>query len=129
MKAPTNIDEIRSFLGQIQYISRFVNKLTMICAPIFKKLKEEHTKWDDACQQGFDKIKSVLSNPPILVPPKENLPLSLYLTTTPTAMGAMLAQTVNGEERAIYYISKKLQDYKTRYTTLEKELPRTRMVN
>ncbi|KAL9224714.1 hypothetical protein vseg_000724 [Gypsophila vaccaria] len=121
MKAPTNIDEIRSFLGQIQYISRFVNKLTMICAPIFKKLKkEEHTKWDDACQQAFDKIKSVLSNPPILVPPKENLPLSLYITTTLTAMGAMLAQTVNGEERAIYYISKKFQDYETRYTPLEK---------
>ena len=35
-------------------------------------------------------------------------------------MGAMLAQTVDKEERAIYYISKKFQDYETRYTQLEK---------
>ena len=51
MKPPTNIDEIRSFLGQVQYISRFISKFTMICQPIFKKLKKtEHTKWDDVYQ-------------------------------------------------------------------------------
>ena len=71
MKPPKNIDEIRSFLGQVQYISRFISKLTMICEPIFKKLrKEEHTKWDERCQSAFDKIKELLTNPPVLMPPK-----------------------------------------------------------
>ncbi|XP_074266729.1 uncharacterized protein LOC141590010 [Silene latifolia] len=35
-------------------------------------------------------------------------------------MGAMLAQTVKNEERAIYYISKKFLEYDAKYTTLEK---------
>jgi len=93
----------------------------MICEPIFKKLrKEKHTFWDEDYQKAFDQIKQILSNPPVLVPPQKDLPLSLYLTTTDTAMGAMLAQTVDNEERAIYYISKKFQGYELNYTPLEK---------
>ncbi|KAK9668283.1 hypothetical protein RND81_13G047700 [Saponaria officinalis] len=49
-----------------------------------QKAKEEHTKWDGTCQRAFDKIKDVLSNPPVLMPPQKDLPLSLYLTTTTT---------------------------------------------
>ncbi|KAK9714031.1 hypothetical protein RND81_06G066900 [Saponaria officinalis] len=54
------------------------------------------------------------------MPPQKELPLSLYLTTTTTAMGAILAPKVNGEGRAIYYISKNFQHYETRYTPVEK---------
>jgi len=121
MAPPKTEKEIRSFLGHVQYIARFISKLTMICEPIFKKLKkEEHTTWDDDCQKAFEKIKQVLANPPVLMPPQKDLPLSLYLTTTETAMGAMLAQTINKEERAIYYISKKFQGYEVKYTQVEK---------
>ncbi|XP_074267062.1 uncharacterized protein LOC141590364 [Silene latifolia] len=121
MPHPKTEKEIRGFLGRIQYISRFVSKLTMICEPIFKKLKVgEHKMWDDECQAAFDRIKEVMSAPPVLGPPIAGLPLSLYLTVTDTAMGAMLAQTVENEERAIYYISKKFLEYEAKYTTLEK---------
>ena len=54
------------------------------------------------------------------MPPQKDLPLSLYLTTTDTAMGPMLAQTVDQEERAVYYISKKFQGYEIKYSLLEK---------
>ncbi|XP_074278494.1 uncharacterized protein LOC141602082 [Silene latifolia] len=86
-----------------------------------KKLKVgEHIMWDDQCQAAFDKIKEVLSSPPVLSPPIAGLPLSLYLTVTDTTMGAMLAQTVDKEERAIYYLSKKFFEYESKYTALEK---------
>ncbi|XP_074277653.1 uncharacterized protein LOC141601283 [Silene latifolia] len=75
---------------------------------------------DDQCQAAFDKVKEVLSSLPVLSPPVAGLPLSLYLTITDITMGAMLAQTVDKEERAIYYISKKLLDYEVKYTSLEK---------
>ena len=32
--------EVKSFLGKIQYISRFIFKLTTICEPLFKLLKK-----------------------------------------------------------------------------------------
>ncbi|XP_074301190.1 uncharacterized protein LOC141632548 [Silene latifolia] len=121
MPHPETQKEIRCILGRVQYISRFVAKLTMIYEPIFKKLKVgEHVMWDDQCQDVFDKIKEVLSSPPVLSALVAWLPLSLYLTITDTAMGAMLAQTVGKDERAIYYISKNYLDYEVKYTPLEK---------
>ncbi|MBN8138641.1 hypothetical protein J0J21_23220, partial [Vibrio vulnificus] len=69
MPPPKNEKEIRRFLGQIQYISRFIAKLTTICEPIFKLLrKRQPTTWNDECQKAFDCIKAYLANPPVLKP-------------------------------------------------------------
>ena len=109
MQPPTNEKEIRGFLGRLQYISRFISRLTMICEPVFRKLRKSEPKvWDDDCQHAFETIKSYLSNPPVLKPAMPGIPLRLYLTTTDSAVGAMLAQEIEGKENAVYYITKKL---------------------
>lgn len=42
--------EIRGFLGRLQYISRFIAKLTTTCEPIFKLLRKgEPKRWNDQC--------------------------------------------------------------------------------
>ncbi|MBY3556109.1 hypothetical protein HGI15_22510, partial [Modestobacter lapidis] len=122
MEPPKTEKEIRGFLGRIQYISRFISQLTMVCEPIFKLLKKGAPKeWNENCQKAFDTIKEYLSNPPILVPPRQGEPLLLYLTATETAMGAMLAQYLqeSRKENAIYYLSKKMTDYEANYDQLE----------
>ena len=60
--------------------------------------------------------------PPILVPLVLEKPLLFYLTTTDTAMGALLAQYVEEtiKENAIYYISKKMLPYKEKYSPIKK---------
>ena len=60
--------------------------------------------------------------PPILVPLVPKKPLLLYLTTTDTAMGALLAQYLEEtrKKNAIYHISKKLLPYEEKYSPLEK---------
>ena len=64
----------------------------MTCEPLFQLLKKEvPTVWNEQCQEAFEKIKSYLINPPILVSLVPEKPLLLYLTTTDTAMGALLA--------------------------------------
>ena len=95
----------------------------MTCEPIFQLLKKEvPTAWNKQCQEAFEKIKSYLMKPPILVPPALKKPLLLYLTTTDTAMGALLAQYLEEtrKENAIYYINKKMMPYEVRYSPLEK---------
>ena len=78
--------------------------------------------WNEQCQEAFKKIKSYLMKPPILVPPALENPLSLYLTTTDTAIGALLTQYLEEtrKENAIYYISKKMLPYEEKYSPLEK---------
>ena len=40
MPAPKTEKEIRGFLGRLQYISRFIARLTDICEPIFRLLRK-----------------------------------------------------------------------------------------
>jgi hypothetical protein len=122
MEPPQTEKEVRSFLGKIQFISRFIAKLTSTCEPMFRLLKKGVPfKWDDKCQKAFDAIKRYLQSPPVLMPPVPGQPLILYLSVTSSAMGCMLAQEGDGgAEKAVYYISKKMIGCEERYTALEK---------
>ncbi|RVW80133.1 Transposon Ty3-I Gag-Pol polyprotein [Vitis vinifera] len=81
MPAPRTEKEIRGFLGRLQYISRFIARLTDICEPIFCLLrKNQPTVWSDDCQRAFERIKECLFSPPVLVPPTPRRPLLLYLS-------------------------------------------------
>ncbi|CAJ2637090.1 unnamed protein product [Trifolium pratense] len=72
-------------------------------------------------QEAFDAIKKYLSNPPTLMPPIRNKFMKLYISASDTTLGSMLAQEdENGEEKAIYYLSRVLNDVETRYSSIEK---------
>ena len=121
MPAPRTEREIRGFLGKLQYISRFIARLTNICEPIFRLLrKNQLTIWNDDCQRAFEKIKECLLSPPVLVPPTPGQPLLLYLSVSNMALGCMLVQLNDSEkERAIYYLSKRMLEYECRYIMIE----------
>ena len=104
---------MRGFIRKLQYISRFIAKLTIICYIVFKLLrKNQPVEWNEECQKAFKKIKEYLISPPVLKPPRQGKPLILYLALKENAMGAMLAQEgPEGVEHAVYYLSKKFLPY------------------
>lgn len=122
MPAPETKREVRGFIGQLQYISKFIAKLTTICDLIFKLLKKNQPViWDEKCQQGFETIKNYLMNPPVLQAPRPGKMLILYLAIEKGAIGAMLAQEGSGKvEHVVYYLSKKLLPYESNYSLVEK---------
>lgn len=123
MPAPRTETEVRSFLGRLNYIGRFIAHLTLTCEPLFKLLrKDTPIVWNNACQEAFDKVKQYLLNPPVLVPPTLGRPLIMYLAIHDTAIGCVLGQHDESgrKERAIYYLSKKFHEYELKYTMLEK---------
>ena len=90
MPSPKSEKEIRGFLGQLQYISQFITKLTSTCEPIFKLLrKNEPHALNDECQKAFELIKEYLLHPPILVPLKNEKLLPLYLSIIEDAVENM----------------------------------------
>ena len=121
---PTRRDEkdIRGFLSRLQYISRFITKLTDICEPIFRLLrKNQPTVWNNDCQCSFEKIKEFLLSPPILVPPILGRPQLLYLSVSDIALGCMLAQLDDsGKERALCYLSKRMLEYECKSIMIER---------
>ncbi|XP_019431067.1 PREDICTED: uncharacterized protein LOC109338316, partial [Lupinus angustifolius] len=123
MLPPKTEKEVRGFLGRLNYISRFISQLTATCEPIFKLLrKSQPVKWNEECQEAFEKIKQYLLNPPILMPLVHGRPLIMYLTILEDSMGCVLAQHDESgkKERVIYYLSKKFTECETRYSLLER---------
>ena len=108
-------------MGRLQYISRFITRLTDICEPIFQLLKKSQpTIWDNQCQHAFERIREYLLSPPVLVPHKPGRHLLLYLSVSDITLGYMLAQLDDsGNDRVIYYLSKRILDYETRYVMIK----------
>ena len=62
--------KVRSFMGRLNYIARFISLMTAKCNPIFKMLRKHNlSKWDEECQIALDKVKEYLTNALVLVPP------------------------------------------------------------
>ena len=75
---PRTLKEVRSFIGRLNYITRFISQMTAKCDPIFKMLRKHNSgEWDEECQEAFDKVKEYLTNPPVLVLSVQGRPLIL----------------------------------------------------
>ncbi|XP_027169542.1 uncharacterized protein LOC113769278 [Coffea eugenioides] len=123
MPVPKTQKDVKSFLGKINFIGRFIAQLTHTCEPLFKLLKKNvPLHWSEECQQAFDKIKDYLLHPPVLVPPKPGRPLIMYLSVLDEAMGYVLGQHDESgkKEHAIYYLNKKFTTYEANYSFLER---------
>ncbi|XP_071918759.1 uncharacterized protein [Coffea arabica] len=123
MPVPKTQKDVKSFLGKINFIGRFIGQLTATCEPLFKLLRKNvPLYWNEECQRAFDKIKDYLLHPPVLVPPKPGRPLIMYLSVLEGAVGCVLGQHDDSgrKEQAIYYLSKKFTQYEANYSFIEK---------
>jgi hypothetical protein len=76
---PTNVHEVRQFLGLASYYRRFVRNFATIAAPLsdlikepdeaLRKKKNRPIRWTAICQHAFQLLKDALSNEPVLRQP------------------------------------------------------------
>ena len=120
---PTNLNELRSFLGLAGYYRRFIPDYSETAAPLTKLLKKNCSfEWAEAQQAAFEKLKALLSRRPVLVPPRPEGEFIVDADASDLALGAVLSQRQDGEDRVIAYFSKTLSPTQTRYCTTKKEL-------
>lgn len=77
-------------------------------APL-NELSEKDVKfvWEHKCQESFDKIKSIIGNPPVLKIPNYSKEFILHTDASNNAIGACLLQREDGELKPIAFYSKK----------------------
>jgi hypothetical protein len=69
---PTNLKELQSLLGKINFVRRFISNLSqkvLPFSPLLKLKKDQKFTWGDEQQKAFDEIKQYMKEPPVLVPP------------------------------------------------------------
>ncbi|XP_070013374.1 uncharacterized protein [Nicotiana sylvestris] len=78
-------------------------------------------KWDQACSNAFESIKSYLMKPLVLAAPIPGKPLILYITAPKRSVGALLAQeNSEGKENSLYYLSRMMTPNELNYSPIEK---------
>ncbi|GKA79707.1 reverse transcriptase domain-containing protein [Tanacetum coccineum] len=120
---PTNVKEVRSFLGHAGFYRRFIKDFSMISKPMTKLLMKD-TKFDfsDDFKKAFNILKEKLTTAPIIISPDWNIPFELMCDASDFASGAVLGQRIDGKFKPIYYASKTLNNAQEHYTITEMEL-------
>jgi hypothetical protein len=123
LPVPRTVREVRGLIGTCSYYRRFIPNFSKIAEPIINLTKKHaRFKWNQECQTAFEYLKESLVVVPLLAYPDTNKPYVLYTDASDSCIGACLTQqTEEGEEKPIYFLSHKLSDTQTRWSTIEKE--------
>ncbi|XP_057802483.1 uncharacterized protein LOC131017780 isoform X1 [Salvia miltiorrhiza] len=120
---PSNVKEIRAFLGHAGFYRRFIKDFAKTAQPLTRLLHQDVSfVIDDKCKEAFDLLKSRLTSAPIIQAPIWGEPFEIMCDASDFAVGAVLGQKVGKESHVIYYASKTLNPAQCNYTTTEKEL-------
>ena len=93
IKAPRNTDEVRAFLGLLNYYCRFIPAFSDLMHPIQKLLKKNvKFEWTEECDVAFKTGKETLMRDPILYHPDPNTPWIIETDASKTAFAGMLLQ-------------------------------------
>jgi hypothetical protein len=96
MTYPSTLEEIRTFLGTVQFYRRFVPRIALLAAPMSEKLKKGANISDwSGVQQSFEEIMLFLQSSAIVSAPDLADPLAEYVICTDAcnvAAGGVLLQ-------------------------------------
>ena len=121
--APTNVTEIRSFLGLAGFYRKFIQGFSAICAPITELLKNEQAfVWGKEQQHSFDRLKQAVTSAPVLIFPDPKLPYIVTTDSSGFAVGATLSQDHGNGPQPIAFLSKKMLPAEKNYPVHEQEL-------
>ena len=122
-EAPKSLSELRSFIGIVNYYSRFLPNLADKMAPLYALLqKTQKWKWTVRQQSAFDKIKQELSDKALLAHYNPAEELVLTCDASPFGIGAVLQQrSPDGNVRPIAFVSRTLSQSEKNYAQIERE--------
>ena len=117
------MSEVRSFMGLASYYRRFVKGFAEIARPLHQLTeKNRRFEWTSECQKAFEELKARLTSPPILAYPLPEGDFILDTDASDSAIGAVLSQVQDGDERVVAYASKSLGKAERNYCVTRKEL-------
>ena len=123
MAAPKDVPQLRSFLGAVTFLQRFIRGFSHFTAPLTNLLKKDTPfDWTKEHQESFNLLKQALSSAPVLRPFDPKLPILVQTDASKTAVGAVLLQDSGMGQRPVAYHSRKLQPAELNYPVQQLEM-------
>ena len=125
--APNSLRKLREFLGMINFYRRFIPHCADILQPLTdllknRKKKNQSIELSEDELSAFSKAKDELANATILVHPRSDAPLNLFVDASDVGVGGVVHQFVDDTWQPLAFFSKRLQPCETKYSTFGREL-------
>lgn len=115
---PTNLRELRGFLGLTGYYRKFVANYAQLAQPLTNQLKKESFGWSDDATRAFSSLKAAMISPPVLTLPNFQEDFVIEADASEYGLGAVLMQ----QNRPVAFFSKLLGKQAQLKSVYEKEL-------
>ena len=121
--APKDVAELRSFLGFINFLLKFIPNLAETTQPMSKLLKKDQCwEWGSKEQKSFEEIKRKVREASVLTPYSQKLPVHLMCDASPVAVGSCLFHVLpDNTRKPVGFASRVLTEVESRYSQFERE--------
>ncbi|XP_033993597.1 uncharacterized protein K02A2.6-like [Trematomus bernacchii] len=118
---PTNVTELKSYLGLLNYYNTFLPNLATLLAPLHELLRQD-VRWQKKQEEAFKKSKALLNSAEVLVHYSADRELIMSCDASPYGVGAVLSHVMDdGTERPLGFMSRTLAPAEKNYSQLDKE--------
>ena len=119
MQAPGDVVGLKSFLGMMSHVSRFIPRLSEVVAPLRELCrKETQWRWTQEHGESFRRATELVAHNPSLAFFDPAKPVEVVCDASKNGLGAALVQ----EGRPVYFASRAMTVTETRYAMVVKEL-------
>lgn len=124
---PTNVRQLRAFLGMINFYRRFLPRAAEIQAPLHALLTgtlkgTQPIDLTGKALDAFEASKESLANAALLAHPDCRATLALVTDASDKAIGAVLQQLKDDAWQPLAFFSRKLSPSQTKYSPYDREL-------
>ena len=111
---PKNLKELRSYLGAVNQMNRFIPNLAQLChafRPLLKKDKK--WQWDEQQDKAFESVNQKVKEVAEVGHFRRSQPIRIICDASKSGLGAVLQQEKNGEWVPIHFASRFLTSLET----------------
>ena len=119
MPRPTDTTGVRQFLGMVNFLSKFIPKISDISEPLRQlTCKDTVFQWNEEQEKAFSRLKKAITEASVLVYLKRGKEITVQSDASQYGLGAVLLQ----ENKPIAFASRALTKTEEQYAQIEKEL-------
>ncbi len=132
IQPPTNVKQLRHFLGMVQYYYDLWARWSKMLAPLIslvgecgqtkitraKGTKKVPWHWDEVHQRALDRVKAAIAKEVVLAYPDYSKVFKIYTDASSKQLGAVITQ----ENRSLAFFSWKLSTMQRKYSITQIEL-------
>ena len=120
---PKNLKQLRSLMGAVNQLNKFIPNLAALCAPLRPLLRKDSVwTWTEEHEVAFEKLKEAIQTITEIQYFQRGLPLRIICDASRDGLGAVLQQQTQTGWQPISFASRFLAEFEQKYSINELEL-------